>query len=105
MANYYRTKAGDTLDWICWQYYVKEVSLGSAAMAVDPNLLANTGVLDSGFLLGPESDEIAKGTVEKVLQANPGLAAYPLTLPAGINILLPDLDAVSTDNVSVKLWD
>ena len=105
MANYYRTRAGDTLDGICWQYYVKEINLGSAAMAVDPSLLADTGVLDNDFLLGPESDEIAKGTVEKVLQANPGLAAYPLVLPAGLNVLLPDLDAISADNASVKLWD
>ncbi len=105
MPNYYRTKAGDTLDWICWQYYVKEINLGSAAMAIDPSLLTDSAVLDSGFLLGPESDEIARGTVEKVLRANPGLAAYPLTLPAGLAILLPDLDTVSADNASVKLWD
>ena len=105
MANYYRTKEGDTLDWICWQYYVKEINLGTAAMAVDPRLLANNEVLESGFLLGPQSEEIAKGHVERVLQANPGLAAYPLTLPAGIDIVLPDLNPSQTETESIKLWD
>lgn len=105
MENHYRTKAGDSLDWICWQYYVKEISLGAAAMAVDPRLLADSTALDNGFLLNPESDQNMQGAVERVLRANPGLAAYPLTLPAGLNIVLPALEPNRVDNETVKLWD
>lgn len=105
MEKYYRTKAGDTLDAICWQYYVKEINLGSAAMAVDPRLLAENTILDSGFLLNSESDQSATSAVEMVLQANLGLAAYPLTLPAGLNILLPELEQNQVDSDEVKLWD
>lgn len=105
MANYYRTKAGDNLDWICWQYYVKEINLGTAAMTIDPRLLADNTILENGFLLTPESDQNARGSVEMVLQANPYLAAYPPTLPAGLNILLPDFVASELENDSVKLWD
>ncbi len=105
MSSYYRTKANETLDWICWQYYVKEVSLGSAAMAVDPRLLGSQEIADSGFLLNPNSDEAMRGAVEKVLQANPGLAAYPLNLPAGLNILLPDLTPDQVQSDTVKLWE
>ena len=105
MANYYRTKAGDTLDAICWQYYIKEINLGTAALAIDPRLLADNSMLSNGFLLGPESEQNAKGTVELVLKANPGLAAYPLTLPSGLNILLPDLEPNQVESDSVKLWD
>lgn len=105
MATTYRTKANETLDWICWQYYVKEINLGSAAMAVDPRLLSNQSVLDSGFLLNPDSDEAMRGVVERVLQANPGLAAYPLNLPAGLNILLPDLTSERVTSDAVKIWE
>ena len=105
MAYYYRSKAGDTLDWICWQYYVKEINLGTAAMAIDPKLLMNDCALESGFLLGPRADDSARGSVERVLLANPGLSAYPLVLPAGLNILLPDLDAGEVSDDAVKLWD
>ena len=105
MAIYYQTKSGDALDWICWQYYVKEINLGTAAMAVDPKLLANNTELANGFLLGPQSDESSRGTVETVLRANPGLASYPLTLPAGLKILLPDINVREVQNNTVKLWD
>ncbi|MEO0443491.1 MAG: tail protein X [Pseudomonadota bacterium] len=105
MANYYRTKAGDTLDWICWQYYTKKINLGSAAMNVDPRLLDSSRLLENGFLLGPQSDEDAKGRVEAVLQANPSLTAYPLALPAGLRVYLPDLDTDPQADTSTQLWD
>ena len=105
MASYYQTKTNDTLDKICWQYYIKEVNLGTAAMAVDPRLLSDPQLLENGFLLGPDSELNVKGTVELVLQANPGLANYPLSLPAGLKILLPDLQTRSEADTSVKLWD
>ncbi|AJQ93236.1 tail protein X [Gynuella sunshinyii] len=105
MAKYYHTKTGDMLDNICWQYYVKEINLGTAAMAVDPGLLTEPQLLENGFLLGPGSDLIIPGTVERVLQANPGLADYPLSLPAGLSILLPDLETSVEQDTSVKIWD
>ena len=105
MANTYRTKAGETLDWICWQYYVKEVTLGSAAMAIDPRLLANQSTMENGFLLNANSDESIRGVVEMVLQANPGLAAYSLELPSGLEVYLPDFTQELTINDTVKIWD
>ena len=105
MAITYRTKAGETLDWICWQYYFKEVSLSRAAMATDPQLLAHPSLLENSFLLNPDSDDSIRGAVEKVLAANAGLADYPLELPAGLNIHLPDLDEQPVEDNSVKLWD
>jgi len=105
MAHYYRTKTGDTLDEICWQYYVKEINLGAAAMSVDPRLLTDNTTLENGFFLNSESDQRTQGSIEMVLQANPGLASYPLTLPMGLNILLPDLETSQVENDSVKLWD
>jgi len=107
MANTYRTKAGETLDWICWQYYLKEITLGGIAMAVDPRLLDNPSLLDNGFLLNNDSDESIRGTVEMVLQANPGLASYPLALPAGLDIYLPDPATAGADvsNTTVNIWD
>ena len=44
------------------------------------------------------------GAYESVLRANPGLAAQPMPLPAGIDIRLPDLpdNGVST---SINLFD
>ncbi len=105
MSAQYRTKVGENLDWICWHYYIQEVSLGGVAMAVDPRLLENKSILETGFLLNPQTDATIRGAVEMVLQANPGLAAYPLSLPAGLNILLPDFTRELVENDSVKLWD
>ncbi|MED5608478.1 tail protein X [Pseudomonas sp. JH-2] len=42
------------------------------------------------------------GTVESVLEANPGLADRPQPLPAGVQILMPDLPAASSEEV--QLW-
>jgi phage tail protein X len=105
MATTYRTKAGETLDWICWEYYVKEVSLGSAALSIDPSLMGNSSLMENGFLLNSQSDDNIRGAVEKVLIANPGLANYPLDLPSGLEIQLPDFTQELATNDSVKLWD
>ena len=105
MSVYYRTKAGETLDEICWQYYIKEVNLGTAAMAVDPRLLSEGELLDNSFMLGPEFDSLARGTVEQVLLANPGLADYPLMLPAGLRILLPEVEPEASSHDTIRLWD
>lgn len=44
------------------------------------------------------------GTVEAVLEANPGLALVSQPYHAGVEILLPDV-AVAATVASVKLWD
>ena len=44
-----------------------------------------------------------RGAVEDVLAANPGLAAMGPVLPAGIEILLPDLPPPGPS--TVRLWD
>jgi phage tail protein X len=44
------------------------------------------------------------GYVEKILEANPGLADRGLVLDAGITVVLPDIDAPAA-LPSVSLWD
>jgi phage tail protein X len=48
-----------------------------------------------------------KGTTELVLEANKGLELHPPILPAGVEILLPDIDiqTVKTTSKRLKLWD
>ncbi len=105
MSIHYRTRQGDTLDWICWHYYIHEVSLGTAAMATDPRLSNDSSVFDSGFMLNNQTDESLRGVIETVLNANPGLANYPLSLPPGIAIALPEFTPELIESESVKLWD
>lgn len=45
------------------------------------------------------------GFVEKVLDANPGLADLPAPLPMGTRILLPDFPRESKSVKLVALWD
>ena len=105
MSTYYRTNEGDQLDWICWNYYIRKISLGSAAMAVDPRVLSNDMDFRSGFLLNGTLEKGLRGTVEFVLNFNPGLAEYPLYLPEGLQILLPDFDQKLVENTGTKLWE
>lgn len=44
------------------------------------------------------------GTVETLLDANPGLADIGPVLPSGLTINLPKISAVATTQ-GVKLWD
>ncbi|ODS24439.1 hypothetical protein AB835_03835 [Candidatus Endobugula sertula] len=105
MSTYYCSKDGDTLDWICWQYYAYEVSLGAAAIETDARILADVPMRENSFLFNPQTDQNIRSAVERVLEANPGLAAYPLKLPANVTIVLPDLTEQFVDNDVVKLWD
>lgn len=43
-------------------------------------------------------------TTAQVLATNPGLCAYPVRLPAGVRIVIPDAPETMTDR-RVKLWD
>ena len=45
------------------------------------------------------------GNVEKILEANPGLAERPIDLPSGVAISLPDPPANDKIIQTVKLWD
>lgn len=45
------------------------------------------------------------GYVERVLDANPGLAAMAVPLPIGVRIVLPDLQPVAPERQLVALWD
>lgn len=48
---------------------------------------------------------VAGRIVERVLEANPGLADYGAVMPGGVRILLPDFtDPISQTN-GVRLWD
>lgn len=48
-----------------------------------------------------------RGTTEAIYEANRGLAAHPLVLPAGLNITLPDLDETQVNEPvrGVALYD
>ena len=105
MSAYYHSKHGDTLDWICWHYYIQQVGLGQAAMMTDPRVLTTATSLENSFLFNPQTDIGMHGIVEKVLEANPGLAAWPLALHAGLTIVMPDLTEQLVENDSVRLWD
>lgn len=43
-------------------------------------------------------------TVERLLDANPGLAAYGAQLPAGVIVTLPEMPPPAT-KVGIRLWD
>jgi len=45
------------------------------------------------------------GTVEAVLEANPGIGAYGPTLPAGLAITLPELTKPALAETVINLWD
>ena len=45
------------------------------------------------------------GYVERVLEANPGLAALPVLLPAGTKMVLPEIAKASEVVPVVSLWD
>lgn len=45
------------------------------------------------------------GAVERILDANPGLSEQSPTLPAGVEIDIPDPPAPTPIIQTVKLWD
>ncbi|UJB34291.1 tail protein X [Chromobacterium sp. Beijing] len=47
------------------------------------------------------------GVVEAILASNPGLADHGPTLPMGLAVQLPELDAADADPVKtlINLWD
>ena len=45
------------------------------------------------------------GTVEAVLEANPGIGEYGNTLPAGVRITLPELSRPAQAEAVINLWE
>lgn len=45
------------------------------------------------------------GVVERVLEANPEIAAVAHRLPVGVSIVLPDIAASGQAQQAVRLWD
>lgn len=45
------------------------------------------------------------GAVERVLEANPDIAAVAHRLPRGLSIVLPDMPAKGQGQQTVRLWD
>jgi phage tail protein X len=43
--------------------------------------------------------------VERVLEANPGLADYGAVMPGGVRIFLPDFKAPISQTEGTRLWD
>lgn len=74
MPATYRCRDGDMLDRICRDWY------------------------------GQAPGGVPVGVVEKVMEANPGLADHGPDLPAGLLIILPDIEAPATEQ-PVRLWN
>ena len=67
----YRTSDGDTLDYICFNFY--------------------------GY---------TAGSLDAVYEANPGIENENPFLPAGIEVVLPELvTSRSSDETPIRLWD
>lgn len=46
-----------------------------------------------------------EGVVERVLDANPGLASQGAVLPIGTAVVLPDLPSALRPAATIQLWD
>ncbi|WP_321336598.1 tail protein X [Breoghania sp.] len=68
MAQVYRTKDGDSVDKVCFDYY------GKSSL-----------------------------TTEAVFEANRGLAAHGPLLPAGLDIVLPDIEEPAATPI-IRVW-
>lgn len=49
MATRYRTKQGDTLDWICWRFYGNRTGAVELVLKHNPKLGKESAVLPSGL--------------------------------------------------------
>uniref|UniRef100_A0A3B0MJZ4 Phage tail protein X n=1 Tax=Arsenophonus endosymbiont of Trialeurodes vaporariorum TaxID=235567 RepID=A0A3B0MJZ4_9GAMM len=45
------------------------------------------------------------GTVERVLEVHPGLCDQADRLPMGVEILLPEINAATSNRSQIVLWD
>ncbi len=51
MSQQYRTRDGDTLDWICWKHYGRSSGAVEAVLAVNPGLADKGPVYAAGELI------------------------------------------------------
>jgi len=106
MTQSYITKEGEMLDWICWQHYGQRRQLEQAARELDPVANEIGDTLQQGIqALSQASPENLTGMLERLLEANLGLAALGPVLPAGIRITLPDYSQEVEETHVVQLWD
>jgi len=47
----YRTRDGDTLDWICWKHYGRQSGAVEAVLEANPGLADKGPVLSAGELI------------------------------------------------------
>lgn len=45
------------------------------------------------------------GSIEAILEANPGLCEHPPILPAGLRLTIPELPAETGRVSPIRLWD
>ncbi|ROS05667.1 phage tail protein X [Sinobacterium caligoides] len=103
MTKTYQTLQGDMLDEICWKHYVMDAASASAALVMDPDLIGSPllrQILSQQSINGSDISTI----VSRVIDENTHLLQYDVVLPAGINIILPDVQQVAVEPV-VTLWD
>jgi phage tail protein X len=48
---------------------------------------------------------VTQGMVELVLEQNPGLADYGMTLPHGLEVEMPEAPKQKTQSPLLQLWD
>lgn len=80
----YLTRDRDTVDYICWRYYVQDVE-------------------PARVLPFDAVKQRINEAVTIVLEANPGVAARGAVLPAGIPIRLPDIPPPKPKQ-TVRIW-
>lgn len=52
MANEYRTKRGDALDWICWRHYGRQNNrIVEMVLSANPGLAAHGARLPAGLVI------------------------------------------------------
>lgn len=51
MAVQYRTRQGDTVDWICWHHYGRQAVAVEAVLDANPGLAARGPVLPPGMII------------------------------------------------------
>ncbi len=109
MSTLYRTKDGETLDFICWRYYKSAPSLAQAALVAQPQAAALMQQLEENSMLDyftQQGDNTQLlGIVEAVLNANPGLCDRDVLLPEGVEINLPDVHNDAGTEKLIQLWD
>ena len=51
MYSHYRTREGESLDWVCWRHYGQQSGAVEAVLAVNPGLAEHGPKLPGGLLI------------------------------------------------------